>query len=834
MTGAAWSAIDRLLSDALDRPEAERQAYVRAACGGDGRLEAEVLSLLEQAGRAGPLDALDADGFADNSAALAGRRVGPYRLIREIGRGGMGSVWLAERDDGQFLKRVAVKLLAAGLPVREALRRFKDERQILASLEHPQIARLLDAGSSDDGLHYIVMEFVEGVPITEHCRARALDTRARVDLLRAIASTVHFAHQRLVVHRDLKPANILVTSSGEPRLLDFGIAKILAPESAAATAPLLHLATPAYASPEQLRGLPVTTSTDVYSLGILCCELLAGGLPDRTSDRAEPPSAVAVRVGVTPSLARETAAQLAGDLDAIVSKATEVLPADRYASAEEFAADLGRYLTWQPVLARGGTLRYRLQKLAARHRAGAIAAAFALLAAVVGVTGIVWQARVAQRERRLADARFNDVRQLAGAMIFDLYDRIAELPGSTTARQALVTKALQYLGSLSREAGDDPALGLELASAYLRVADVQFSATGYANLGDTAGALASLTESRRILDGRLARAPRDVQAQRLLARAHLSTAGVHLYLRNQKEARASVERGVALRERLGASGDDVDRRELADAYFRLADVVASDDPEASLIPRRRALGMFEAMLASRPGDEALRRSVARASKTLGSSLNDLHRYDEAETHYARALAIDESRVNAAPNSALAQLDLSLDLSLLATLKMNRDDNRGAWPYWERTIAIRLALVSADPKDARAKGRLAYAYLRSSSVRERLADFDGGLADARASLALAEALLEVNPDDAIARSYATQAWQRIAYNEMGLEGRAAAGERALHRSRACTAYGQALDSYRRIAGAGRTDAVDRANADIMESRLRGCVPPAVARREPPSP
>ena len=357
----------------------------------------------------------------------------------------MGSVWLAERSDDQFQKQVAVKILSAGLPVSEALRRFRDERRILASLEHPHIARLLDAGRTDDGLHYIVMELVEGVPITEHCRARALDVPARVALLRTVASAVHFAHQRLVVHRDLKPANILVAADGQPRLLDFGIAKVLAPDSTAETVPLLHLASPAYASPEQLRGLPATTSSDVYALGVVCCELLAGGLPDRAKADAEAPSTVARRMAANTSIGAQTAVRLVGDLDAIVMMATRPQPQDRYTSAEELAADFGRYLERRPVLARGGTLAYRVQRFVARHRAGAAAAAIALFAVLAGIAGVLWQASIARHERRVAEARFNDVRQLAGAMLFELYDGIAPLPGSTEPRRALVTKGLQLL-----------------------------------------------------------------------------------------------------------------------------------------------------------------------------------------------------------------------------------------------------------------------------------------------------------------------------------------------------------------------------------------------------
>ena len=330
------------------------------------------------------------------------------------------------------------------------------------------------------------------------------------------------------------------------------------------------------------------------------------------------------------------------------------------------------------MLARGGTLAYRVQNFVARHRAGVAAAAIALFAVLAGIAGVygrraspgtrgTWRSAV---QRRAATCRRDDFRP---------DDGIAQLPGSTAPRQALVTKALRFFDGLARDAGDDPALSRELASAYLRVAAVQFD-SNYANLGDTAGALASFAKARRILDARLDADGSDRAARRLLAQTHLSTGSVHLYLWQWTQARDSVETGVRLREALATNGDETDRRELAGAYFRLADVIAAQDPAASLVHRRRALQMFEALLAAHPGDAEAQRSMALASKTLGSALLNLERLDEAEPHLVRALAIDEKRVAASPNSAPARLDLSFDMSLLATLRMNREDYRGALKY----------------------------------------------------------------------------------------------------------------------------------------------------------
>ena len=372
--------------------------------------------------------------------------VGPYRLVREIGRGGMGSVWLAERSDDQFQKQVAVKLLSAGLPVSEALRRFRDERRILASLEHPHIARLLDAGRTDDGLHYIVMELVEGVPITEHCRARgarrSCARRAAADgrLRRPLRAPAPRGPSRPQAgehpgggRRPAAAPRLRHRQGAGPRF-DYGDQRRCCTSR--------RRPTPAPSSCAACRRPPRATSTPWASSAASC---LPAACPIQSKTDAEAPSTVARRIAANTSIGGQTAARLVGDLDAIVLKATRSQPEERYASAEELAADFGRYLDRRPVLARGGTLAYRVQRFVARHRAGAAAAAIALFAVLAGIGGVLWQASIARHERRVAEARFNDVRQLAGAMIFELYDGFAELPGSTAARQALVNKALQVL-----------------------------------------------------------------------------------------------------------------------------------------------------------------------------------------------------------------------------------------------------------------------------------------------------------------------------------------------------------------------------------------------------
>jgi len=833
VTPDAWGEIDEIVAAALDSPEPDRLSYVRSVCAGRPDLASEIESLLADDGSPGPLDALPAEALEER--AIAGRRLGPYRLVQVIGRGGMGSVWLAERDDAQFQKRVAVKVLAAGLPVSEALRRFREERQILASLEHPHIARLLDAGRTPDGFHYIVMEYVDGVSVTQYCDAHGLSVRERVGLLRTICSTVHFAHQRLVVHRDLKPANILVTANGEPKLLDFGVAKMMAPvgASAARTVPLLRLFTPSYASPEQLRGAPTTTSSDVYSLGVLAYELLTGCNPHRpgdgpaedvfeaVSEREPGRPSVFLRQSANPA-GRRMAEQVEGDLDAIVLKAMRLAPDARYRSADELASDLGRYLSGQPVDARRGTLAYRARKFARRHRPGVAAAVVATTLAVGGITAVMWQARVASRERAIAQRRFNDVRRLAGAMMFDLYDRIAPLPGSTSARQALVTESLHYLDELRREVADDRDLALEVAEAYTRVGEVQGS-PALANLGDTAGALASYRSAQAILEAQVAREPGAIRARRMLARVHVLTGHVLLYLRREAEALRAVQAGVRLCQALVSTGNKDDRKELAGAYHRLADVLGSTDRAASLVPRRQAIELFEAQLAAHPEDPEAQRNVALGYKVLGSTLLDMKRGDEAEPVLLKALALDQQRVHADPNSALARLDLSFDSSVLGSVLWDRGDLDTALSYFEETIEERRRLVEADPRDARARGRLSYAYLQSGEIRIAAGDPRHALEALRAALELSEGLISANADDRVSRGYSAEALTKIGVAERSLAASVRSGVegRAL-RAQACATFERAQTAYAQISvGTAPADDGDRENAALANKRVAEC-------------
>jgi non-specific serine/threonine protein kinase/serine/threonine-protein kinase len=821
MSQPEWSEVDRVLSSVLELPEEARASYLAECCAQRPELRAEVESLLAADQRAGLFLQVDTGTFQPSleqpaetgclgatgvqAALISGRRIGPYKVLKEIGRGGMGAVYLAQRDDGRFEKQVAIKIIPAANSSPDLFRRFQTEQQILATLEHPNIAHLLDAGVLEDGLPYIVMELVAGVPIHQYCRERSLALNERLRLFRAICSTVHYAHQRLVVHRDLKPGNILVTADGTPKLLDFGIAKMVGgwTEAGATTAPsLLNPFTPDYASPEQVRGEPITTATDIYSLGVLLYELLTG---ERPYHIVGIPITEAMRLlDDGPPHKTSTVAPVSTDFDAIVTKAMRKDPQERYASAEEFSADVGRYQEGLPVQAQRGSFRYVARKFVRRHRSAAAGAVIAVLLATAAGAAIAHQARVAQRERGRAERRFEQVRQLAHSVLFELHDAIAPLGGATEARKLLVTRSLQYVDSLAREATEDPSLQLELAAAYTRIANVQGNPS-FANLGDTAGALTSYKKAREILQSLLGRDVLRLDVRRRIAWISLAVGAVQLYVRDYAAALASAREGLSIWEMLAGQlpMEEEPRRGIANAYFEIADVLSVMDLKGSIEHRLKALELFQSFLNAHRASAEEQRNVARCEKNLCSNLIDLGEYVVAIEHCRRAEALDQQRVAAEPGDALAKLDLSFDLSLAATYYSKTGRFEQALAKYTQTLEIRRALSEADPRDVRTRGRLAFAYLRVGDTLLSLHKSRAAIAHFRRAAAISEDLTTNNPADSISLSYVAEALGQIGFAEARLARGLATdvGQQMEHRRAACSAYSRALGKYAELQNRG---------------------------------
>jgi len=555
-----WQKVEQLLNQALEIEPARRRKFLDAI--GEDGLRREVESLLAYDAKTDdflqfPAIAFSNDFFDDDESpdALINQEIGNYKIIRELGRGGMGAVYLGERSDGKFAQAVAVKLLKRELNTADIRRRFRHERQILAALAHPNIARLLDAGTTDDGLPFLVMEYVEGLPVDEFCDAHNLNLNERLEIFRMICDAVAFAHRNLIVHRDLKPSNILVTTDGIPKLLDFGISKLLTPEyesESEHTVTKLGAMTPEYASPEQLRGESVTTATDVYSLGVILYELLTSHRPFELKKHSaeeiiqavcntepRPPSAAlnaergtrnAELKNAFPADAKNRTSQnkhrtaphsafripRSGDLDNIVLKALKKDAHRRYSSVEQFSEDIRRHLENLPVLARPDTPLYRATKFVNRNRVAVSAGLLIFLSLLGGVAATVWQARRAEANQARAEKRFADVRRLSNALLFELSPKIERLPGATEAREILVNRALEYLDSLAREAEVDLLLQSELASAYEKIGDLQGNPAN-PNFIDSEKAIESYEKARAIRLKLLEQNQNDFEQQKFLA-----------------------------------------------------------------------------------------------------------------------------------------------------------------------------------------------------------------------------------------------------------------------------------------------------------------------------
>ncbi len=726
MKATEWERVKTIFEAARNLDPPARRTFLDDACGQSSELKSELESLLCAWDKAGEF--LDTPAVEANAAEIAdavhgadaGLRLGAYRTVREIGHGGMGVVYEALRDDDEYRQRVAIKLIAFGMATDPLRQRFRSERQILAGLDHPNIARLLDGGTTAGGQPYLVMEYVEGVPLTEYCARERLGTRERLKLFRTICSAVHAAHRRLIVHRDLKPGNVLVTSDGAPKLLDFGIAKALGAEDRGEeTGITAVMYTPEYASPEQVRGEPVTTATDVYSLGVILYELLTGCLPYSLGGLSsfEAAQAICAAPPAKPSSAAPALRKtLDGDLDNILLKALHKDPERRYASAEQFSEDIQRHLSGAPVLARADTVRYRAAKFARRHSIGlaAVAAILALLAG--GFAATLWQYRVAQAQSAKAERRFNDVRHLANSLLFEVYDSIRDLPGSTPARKIIVGRALEYLDSLAKEAGGDDGLRRELATAYDRVGDVQ---GGYrsANLGDTAGALSSYRKALAIRESLAASDPNNAALLRDLVPSHGKVGDLLGLAGNWKEAMDHSRRLVDIAESLNrlSPGDPRNQRLLATAYldYGYKQGLAGDWTNG-LAMSQKAIPLLVRLAAAEPGDRRIRRTLSLAYLRAGRLLLwNTDRYREALAMGRNAQAVTAGLISADPrNTDYRQIAAWAGLQSGEALELE-GDVAGASGNDEAGLRQLEALSSADPNNAQFQADVALALSQSA-------------------------------------------------------------------------------------------------------------------------
>jgi tetratricopeptide (TPR) repeat protein len=713
LTPETWRRLKQIVSDARERPPPACAAFLDAQCAGDAWLRREVDDLLRAADDAASLYEPPIVGATRSSAAVldagrpvaAGDRIGAYRVVRELGHGGMGRVYLADRADGEFEQQVAIKFVG-GIGSPDLVRRFREERRILAALAHPNIARLLDAGTTADGHPHVIMEYVAGLPIDGFCEREQLSTRRRIALFHQVCAAVHYAHQRLVIHRDIKASNILVTPDGTPKLLDFGIATFVQQDAASRTATIWRALTLESASPEQVRGELITVASDVYALAVLFYRLLAGRSPygDATNNAALL-RAICEDEPAPPGIDR--------DLDLIVLKALRKEPDRRYSSVEQFSGDLTRYLSGRPVLAAPDSRRYRAIKFVRRHRVAVATGAAALLAIVIGSGAALYQAQVAERERARAEQRLADVRRLANSFVFEFHDAIADLPGSLKARQLVVKRAAEYLDNLAREGADDVDLQRELASAYQRLGDI-VGGPGVSNLGDVKGAL-----------------------------HHFQTA---LDVRERL-----AERGVSERP---------DLEGLADIRVRLSRVyVVIGDFGRSEANAREAVITLQSIQVGPSNDDH--------AGPLASAHHQLGYIQTRRANYAGALASFEQAMILGQRSVGARPDDARELSRLARIQADYAEQLSVANRPEDALPVvddaqrRLeALIARDPTNQRYSQTLVVVHGVRGRALWMLKEVERALEAFAAAVATADAVSAASPDDQGMRFGAAQAHQTL--------------------------------------------------------------------------
>jgi eukaryotic-like serine/threonine-protein kinase len=805
--------VDNLFLAAVELPLVERSAFLQANCGGDVLVQMEVESLLA----ADLNDDEDIEDVVRNVAAcffdtqnLIGQRLGLYRIVREIGRGGMGSVYLAVRDDAEYHKEVAVKIVRRGLDTDDVLKRFRNERQILAHLEHPYIAHLFDGGSTPAGVPFFVMEYIEGRPVDRFCREQSLSHQDVCKLFLLILEAVSFAHRSLVVHRDLKPANILITADGLPKLLDFGVAKLLdgADNAAHTTMPHQRPFTPEYASPEQVQGLPITTSTDIYSLGTVLYELLVG----KSAQQFESHTPLQIELVVCKTeitRPRLHDRSVASDLDNIVMKALQKDPKRRYHSADQFAEDVRRYLERRPVTARQDSIAYRFKKYLSRNWPQVAGATVVAISLIIGLLISIGQTRRANAQRRiaqqqtalavaarndesrqklladeqrsladqqraladkqrglveiqrdqadrqkaLAEQRLNDILELANRALFDVHDSIASLPGSMAARRTLVTTTLDYLSHLEHQVGLDDKMRMALTGAYYKIAMIEGNPGG-ASLQDFDGAKVSLAKARELLLPVYKEHPNDPLVMTRWLEVQASTADLIFQSGQREEAAQMYMQLIPVAHRRGTISpcDAVCDSQEMSVENNLANMLQTFDPARSLEHADRGIVLAHAVLGRHPTDLAVRQTLGSITASVAGAYRQMGSLERAGGYYKESIATrEELLVNDPQNNQLrrnlliAYGNYAMMLGIPPSPNLGRSDE--ARIYAAKGVALARSTVAADASDATGRRDLAMILGRLGMVEPRPDGIADSLRNLEEAHALFEPLLAENPKSA---------------------------------------------------------------------------------------
>lgn len=801
MDSETWKKAKDILLEVLELDLAQRPTFLD---GLDAELRNEVESLLafeDASADSMNLSAADfsRDFFGNGPSPLIGQRIDAYKIVRELGYGGMGAVYLAERVDGKFEQKVALKLLKREMNTAALRRRFQQEREILASLDHPHIARLLDAGTTDDGVPFIAMEFVEGLPLDNYCDQQSLDLPARLDLFRRVCSAVSYAHRNLVVHRDIKPSNILVDDEGVPKLLDFGISKILSAEleqPSSATVTKLGVMTPGYASPEQLQGQSVSTATDIYSLGVVLYEMLTGHrpfeskegdlkeiyravietepappstlvetgprkLPERdgplfdtvtrsldSEDASPEQTATNNRRNTIPRMVRLSSQSLRGDLDNIVLKALRKEPARRYTSVENLSEDIHRHQRGMPVSARPNTFSYRAGKFVNRNRTSVAVAVLLVLAVFGGLVATLWQARAAQAERAKAEKRFNEVRSLANSYLFEVYPEIENLEGSLKAREKILTNALQYLDSLSNEASGDLELQSELATAYEKVGDVQGALTN-SSLGNIQAGLDSYYKAARLREAVHSANPEDTEAKEKLANNYYVTARTLWNNSQTAEAEVEFERALKLRRELVAANPDPAEYENRLAVLLIdygAIPVFNSQTDKALVLFDEALGIVEKLRSKDPQNPDFKKTQTRLLRVMSKAKGSIGDYEGGIRGLTQAIEVGRELAEQFPKDFRVQRSVWLTNSIICELYIDKADGAKAVETCVPTIEFPRNAFAKEPENGVVAFDLAISHFNSSRAYRLSSMYPETIAQAEKAIEVMSRLSSKTPDN----------------------------------------------------------------------------------------
>jgi len=794
-----WERVKEMLHRIQAVPPEGRAALLQEVSEVDAERGRELELLLRALEKSNSVESL-AGAVRSRPHDLEGQLAGPYVLIRHVGSGSTGSVYLASRADDEVRRRVAVKLVHPELFGDDMIQRFRQERQKLAVLDHPNIVKFNDAGAQND-VPFLVTDYISGVSIDVYCKRNALSVDERLYLFRTLCSAVHYGHQHLIAHRNLKPSNVLVTPDGEPKVLDFGLAKLLKPEMYLPSMNLansgLRLVSPEYASPEQIVGEPITIASDVYSLAIILYELLTGRHPydfkggsaaeiEEAVCQVEPQKPSQAVMAAPPGESPEPGAaaiskQLHGDLDAIVLKALEKNPQRRYASVEQFSEDIRCYLHGLPVLAHPYTVGYRAEKFVMRHQLGVVilTAMVSGMLAWMACTG--WVAVRSTRDQMRAEWRFSQAHNLAHWMVFDFPEQLQWVTAARQARKNLATRSIQYLDALSSANGLDPSLQLEIADGYVKVGGVQGDPSVPGNLGDEASALASYRKAERLSRPLAEANPHNRDVQQAAARESAKMGRMMLLTGETREGIATLRNAISKLEVLakGEPPSSSIRFDLAFACFQLGDgLTKSSEWSAGVESHRKALTLFQDWAAAEPYNDEARRAVMVSLGRVADWMAETGDQAGALREYSEMLAATEALAKDHPSDINYQESVAILHRKMGVLLARQGEEVDAIQHARRALGMYESLLGKDPNNnalktglsdvagdlasmLTAQGHAAQARpfgLRVLEIRKERADRPN--ATAAALNDYASALIKVQPpalrDPAQAESYSQRA------------------------------------------------------------------------------